>query len=215
VTYAVNAINNIATAQTSVTAATSKVSIATVTVLYANPRLESSAGAIVSFVHNRTFANQTITNPPTGSPYAPGDIVIAQTKTDPEVVPFVALHWRVGDEYLMPDHRRGAVYGTIWVGLNPYSTLPEYGGGPTVSWRSLMFSFLYNRAHQTSLVSGETQGQIVCSPTATAGMSPPLCTPAPPAPITQTTPLNAFAIGLSVRIPTSFAPATATGGVSR
>jgi hypothetical protein len=217
VTYAVNEINTIATAQTSVAAATAKVSIATVTVLYANPRLESSAGAIVSFVHNRTFANQTLTTPPPGSPCAgePGCIVIAQTKTDPEVVPFVALHWRIRDEYLMPDHRRGAAYGSIWVGLNPYSLLPEYGGGPTFSWRSLMFSFLYNRAHQTSLISGETVGTPICFVTPPSGSTTPPCTPAPPAPITQTTPLNAFAIGVSVRIPTSFAPATATGGVSR
>jgi hypothetical protein len=211
--FSVNAVNNISTAQTSVTVASARISIATVTVLYADPRLETSAGAIVSFVHNRTFANQTITKPPAGSTLIAGDIVIAQTKTDPEVVPFVALHYRIGNDYLMPDHRRGAFYATAWVGLNPYSTVPEYGGGPTFSWRSLMFSFLYNRAHQTALISGESQGQVVCSPTATAGATPPPCTPAPPAPITRTNAINAFAIGLSVRLPTSFNGGT--GGVSR
>ncbi len=211
--FSVNAVNNISTAQTSVTVASARISIATVTVLYADPRLETSAGAIVSFVHNRTFANQTITKPPTGSTLIAGDIVIAQTKTDPEVVPFVALHYRIGNDYLMPDHRRGAFYATAWVGLNPYSTVPEYGGGPTFSWRSLMFSFLYNRAHQTALISGESQGQVVCSPTATVGATPPPCTPAPPAPITRTNAINGFAIGLSVRLPTSFT--AGTGGVSR
>jgi hypothetical protein len=211
--FSVNAVNNISTTQTSVTVASARISIATVTVLYADPRLETSAGAIVSFVHNRTFATQTITKPPAGSTLIAGDIVIAQTKTDPEVVPFVALHYRLFNDYLMPDHRRGAFYATAWVGLNPYSTVPEYGGGPTFSWRSLMLSFLYNRAHQTALISGESQGQVVCSPTATAGATPPPCTPAPPAPITRTNAINAFAIGLSVRLPTSFT--AGTGGVSR
>jgi hypothetical protein len=213
VVFSVNAVNNISTTQTSVTVASARISIATVTVLYADPRLETSAGAIVSFVHNRTFANQTVTKPPAGSTLIAGDIVIAQTKTDPEVVPFVALHYRLFNDYLMPDHRRGAFYATAWVGLNPYSTVPEYGGGPTFSWRSLMLSFLYNRAHQTALISGESQGQVVCSPTATAGTTPPPCTPAPPAPITRTNAINAFAIGLSVRLPTSFT--AGTGGVSR
>ena len=211
--FSVNAVNNISTSQTSINTSSAKVSIATITVLYADPRVETSAGAIVSFVHNRSFTNQTITNPPPGSNMTAGDIVIAQTKTDPEVVPFVALHWRVGNDYLMPDHRRGALYATAWIGLNPYSTVPEYGAGPTFSWRSLMFSFLYNRAHQTALISGESQGQVVCNPMATAGATPPPCSPAPPAPITRTSAINAFAVGLSVRIPTSFA--AGTGGVSR
>jgi hypothetical protein len=214
VVFSLNAVNNILTAEDSVVATTAKVSIATITVLYADPRIETSAGAIISFVHNRTFSNQTITNPPPGSiTLAPGDIVVAQTKTDPEVVPFVALHWRLGKDYLMPDHRRGAAYATAWLGLNPYSMVPEYGAGPTFSWRSLMFSFLYNRAHQTALIPGETVGEVVCSPAATVGATPPPCTPAPPAPITQTNAINGFAIGLSVRIPTSFT--AGTGGVSR
>jgi hypothetical protein len=211
-TFAVNAINNVATSETAITSTSSKTSLGAVTVLYADPSLETSAGAMVSFVHNRSFANQTITNA-TGTPYQPGDIVIVQTKTDPEVIPFVALHYRILPEFLWPDHRRGAIYGSIWVGLNAYSAVPEYGGGPTFSWRSLMFSFLYNRAHQTQLVSGQTVNEIVCSPTSMAGQSPPPCTPAPPAPVTHTVPLNAFAIGISVRLPTSFA--AGTGGVSR
>jgi len=211
-TFAVNAINNVATSQTAIVSTSSKTSLGAVTVLFADPSLETSAGGMVSFVHNRSFANQTITNA-AGTSYQPGDIVLVETKTDPEVLPFVALHYRILPEFLLPDHRRGAIYGSIWVGLNPYSTVPEYGGGPTFSWRSLMFSFLYNRAHQTQLVSGQTVNEIVCSPSSTVGQTPPPCSPAPPAPITHTVPLNAFAIGISVRIPTSFA--SGTGGVSR
>lgn len=210
VAYAVNAINDIATSQAAITPATVKTPLSTVTVLYADPHLETSAGVVVSFVHNRTFANETIANAPIGSLYTDGEVVISETKTDPELLPIVAAHWRVSPEFTMIS-RRAAVYGTIWAGLNPYSNVPEYGAGPTISWRSLMVSFLYNRAHQTSLVAPQTVNEPVCMPAASS--SPPACVTSPAAPVTQTTALNAFAIGLTIRVPTSYA--AGTGGVSR
>jgi hypothetical protein len=211
VVYSVNVVNQISTPLASVTATPAKISIATITVLYADPIFEVSAGALISFVHNRTFSNQTVTTVPPGSSLTPGDIIISETKTRPEVVPFVAANWRVLPDFVVPiDHRRGAVYATAWVGLNPYTTLPEYGFGPTISWRSFMFSALYNRAHQVVLTPGSYVRQVVCSPTALPGASPPPCTPAPPAPTTQTNATNAFAIGISIRVPTTFT----AGGVS-
>jgi hypothetical protein len=213
VVYAVNAVNNVATSKASIVGSSNKNSLSSVTILYADPIFETSAGAMVSFVHNRTFANQTISNASAGSPFANGDIIITQTKTDPELVPFVAGHWRLGNEFTMPGGRRGAVYGTIWGGLNPYVTVPDYGAGPTISWRSFMVSFLYSRAHQTSLIGGEYQNEPVCGPTPMGSSTTlPACSGTPPAPVTKTTPLNAFAIGISVRVPTSFATG---GGVSR
>ena len=215
VVFSVNAVNNISTPVSSVTATTAKTPMTTITVLYADPIFETSAGAIFSFVHNRTFSNQTVTTPPPGSGIMPGDIQIFQNKTSPEVVPFVAGHVRLGPDFAPAwlGHRRSAFYATFWLGFNPYSVLPEYGAGPTFSWRSFMFSALYNRAHESVLTTGLSQGQIVCSPTSLPGGSPPPCTPAPPAPTTQIRAINAFAIGLSIRIPTSFA--AGTGGVSR
>jgi hypothetical protein len=212
VVYSVNAVNQISTPLASITATTAKIAVATVTVLFADPIFETSAGGLVSFVHNRTFANQTVITPQPGTSQQAGEIIISQTKTDPEVVPFVAGHWRLFPDFTMPDQRRGAVYGTVWVGLNPYTTLPEYGAGPTLSWRSFMFSALYNRAHVVGLTAPQTLGETVCNPTAIAGASPPPCTPAPPAPITQTGAINAFAIGISIRLPTTFT--AGTGGVS-
>ncbi len=212
VVFTINAVNNIATPVDSVLASSAKTAIATVTVLYADPRFETSAGAVFSFVHNRTFTNQTITTPPPGSTAMSGDILIFQNKTTPEVVPFVAGHYRIGHDFVLGG-RRSAFYGTVWLGLNPYTTLPEYGAGPTFSWRSFMVSALYSRAHEVFLTPGLTVGQTVCSPASTTGMTPPPCTPAPPAPTTQMRGVNAFAIGLSIRIPTSFA--AGTGGVSR
>jgi hypothetical protein len=215
VVFSINAVNNVSIPVNSVTATTAKISIATITVLYADPRFETSAGAIFSFVHNRTFSNQTIANPPPGSSLTAGDIVIYENKTSPEVVPFVAGHYRLGSDFAPAwlARRRSAFYATVWLGLNPYSVLPEYGAGPTFSWRSFMFSALYNRAHESVLTPGLSAGQILCSPSSTAGTSLPPCTPAPPAPTTQTKAINAFAIGLSVRIPTSFV--AGTGGISR
>ncbi|MGB7150229.1 MAG: hypothetical protein WBD45_13810 [Terriglobales bacterium] len=211
VVFSVNAVNQISIPLASVTATTAKISIATITVLYADPIFEMSAGALISFVHNRSFANQTVTTVPPGSSLTPGDIIISETKTHPEVVPFVAANWRVLPDFVIPiDHRRGAVYATAWLGLNPYTTLPEYGAGPTISWRSFMISALYNRAHQVVLNPGSYVGQVVCSPTASVGATPPPCTPAPPAPITHTSAINAFAIGISIRVPTTFT----AGGVS-
>lgn len=215
VAFNVNAVNSIATPLDSVTTSGSKTTITSITVLYGNPIFETSAGVIFSFVHNRTFANQTFTTPPPGSTYVAGDAVVYETKTTPEVVPFIAAHWRVGPEFAPTwlGHRRVAFYGTTWLGVNPYQTVPEYGAGPTVSWRSFMFSALYSRAHESVLVPPVSVGQVVCGPPSITGSSPPTCASAPAAPVTQTRTINAFAIGISIRIPTSFA--SGTGGISR
>jgi hypothetical protein len=214
VVFAINVVNNVSTPVNSVTPTSAKVSIATVTILFADPHFETSAGALFSFVHNRTFSNQTLKSTPPGSMAMPGDIVIFENKTSPEIVPFVAGHYRIGPDFSPSwlGNRRAAFYATIWLGLNPYSLVPEYGAGPTFSWRSFMFSALYNRGHESTLTQGLSVEQIVCRPSST-GAAPPPCTAAPPAPTTQLRGVNAFAIGISVRIPTSFA--AGTGGVSR
>lgn len=201
VTWSVNVVNQIATLRTSVTTTASKTSIATITVIYANPHFEASAGAIFSFVHNRTFTNVTQSS---------GAIDVQETGARPEVIPFVAGNYRLREFEVPVDHRRGAVYATAYVGLNPYTTLPEFGGGPTVSWRSFMLSAFYERAHDTHLIMGETLGPI-CGATATS--TPPACTTTPPAPTASPYWTNGFGIGISIRVPTTFAPGT--GGISQ
>jgi hypothetical protein len=201
VTWSVNAVNQIGTSRTSVTTTASKTSIATITVIYANPHFEASAGAIFSFVHNRTFANVTQSS---------GAIDIQETGARPEVIPFVAGNYRLHDFEVPLDHRRGAFYATAYVGLNPYTTLPEFGGGPTVSWRSFMLSAFYERAHDTKLIMGETLGPI-CGTSATS--IPPSCSTTPAAPTTSPFWVNGFGIGISIRVPTTFAPGT--GGISQ
>jgi hypothetical protein len=211
VVFSVNAVNLIATGRASVTTSTAKTSLATVTVIYADPIFEGSAGVIFSFVHNRTFSNETVGTPlPANSPYTQGDVIIQETKPEPEIVPFVAGNWRLGPDFTWLNHRRGAVYATVYLGLNPYTKLPEYGLGPTASWRSLMLSAFYERVHDTRLITGQTVGAVVCAPA--AGSSPPACASTPTAPVANPFATNAFGIALSVRVPTTFT--AGTGGVS-
>jgi hypothetical protein len=211
VVFSVNAVNQIATSRVSVTTTAAKTSIATITVIYADPYFEGSAGAIFSFVHNRTFTNQTLANVPTGSTYMAGDVVLQETKTRPVVVPFVAGNWRLGNDFDYPfNHRRGAFYATVYVGLNPDTTLPEYGVGPSLSWRSVMLSAFYERAHDTRLIAGETVGSVLCGPTTAAPTG--TCTTTPAAPTSQPYATNGFGIGISIRVPTTFT--AGTGGVS-
>jgi hypothetical protein len=210
VVFSVNAVNQIATGRASVTTSSAKTSLVTVTVIYADPIFEGSAGVIFSFVHNRTFSNETVGTAPAGSTFVPGDVIIQETKPEPEIVPFVAGNWRLGPDFTWPDHRRGAFYATVYLGLNPDTKLPEYGLGPTVSWRSLMLSAFYERVHDTRLIGGETVGEILCAPA--AGSSPPAYASTPSAPVANPFATNAFGIALSVRVPTTFA--AGTGGVS-
>jgi hypothetical protein len=214
ITFSVNVVNQIATSRASVINSQAKAAIATITVLYADPRFEASAGVLFNFVHNRTFADQTITTPASGTSQTASEMQIFETATRPTVVPFVAGHIRLGNDFTIPARgRRVAFYATAWIGVNPNNTLPEYGAGPTFAWRSLMFSILYDRTHDTRLAPGSYVGQIVCSSNPPAGGSLPSCTPAPAAPTSTTFATNALAFGLSVRIPTTFA--AGTGGVSR
>jgi len=212
VAFTVNAINQLSTSRTSITGAATKVAVATITVIYADPRFEVSTGTIFSFLHNDSYANQTVTTPPAGSTLKPGSIIISETRKRPEVIPFVAANWRLFNDFSMPDHRRGAIYGTGWIGINPYSVLPEYGGGPSISWRAFMLSFLYHRGHDLRLTQGLYTNEPVCDPTSTAGGTPPPCSPAPPAPTTMTHGTNTFGIGISIRVPTTYT--AGTGGVS-
>jgi hypothetical protein len=212
VAFSVNAVNQISTSIVAVPAASQKTSLETITVLYANPRFEVSAGAFFSTLSNRSFANQTaVTQVPAGAPSI-GNIAIVQTDSRPEVLPFVGANWRLGSEFVWPGGRRGAVYFTLAAALNPYNTLPEFGGGLSLSWRSMLFSPMYHLAHGIHLTQGEFSTQVWCNSSATAGATPPPCSPAPPSPSTKMYWTNAFGFGFSVRVPTIFS--TGTGGVS-
>ncbi len=210
IVYTLNAENQIATSPLAVPTPAQKTAIATITVLYADPRFEVSAGAFVSSLPNRSFANYTDVKETVGSG-SPVDIKIAKTDSRPELLPFAGANWRIGRDFIMPDKRRGAVYGTLAFALNPYNQLPEFGGGFSLSWRSFMFSPLYHLGHGIHLTQGEYPGELWCVYGVPSGSVPPPCTGNPPAPSTKTYWTGAFAFGISIRVPTTFA---SSGGSS-
>jgi hypothetical protein len=181
----------------------------TITMLYAEPRFEVSAGAFLSRLNNRTFSNITDVTITNGTPI-PANVKLIETKTTrPLIIPFAAGNYRMSSEFTWPGWlggRRGAIYGTFGVGLNPYNTQVEYFGGFSISWRYLMISPVYHLGHDTHLTQGEQVGQIWCQygGGATATSSPPACAGSPPAPSTKTFWTGAFAVGISVRVPTTF-----------
>jgi hypothetical protein len=202
VVFSVNAVNEVGTLVASVPSATAKKSIVTITVLYADPIFEVSAGAFFSTLANRSFADQTLVTQNSGVPI-PGNVVIAQTIARPTVVPFVGANWRLGTDFTWPDHRRGAWYFTTAIGLNPNNSTAEFGAGVSLSWRSVMFSPLYHLGHDIHLTQGEQIGEVWCNQSAASG-SIPKCSGSPPSPSTARYWTGAFGFGISVRVPSVF-----------
>jgi hypothetical protein len=206
VAYSVNAVNQIGTMTTSVPTTAQKTAIVTISVLYADPIFEVSTGALFSLLPNRTFANQTLVNTNTGGIPATGDIIIAQSLTRPIVLPYVAANFRLGHDFLVAS-RRSAAYFTTAVSFNSYNTTAEYAVGPSFSWRMIMLSPLMHIGHDMHLTQGETVGEIWCNTGATAG-SPTACIGAPPPPSSKYFWRVAFALGIGIRVPTSFGTIT-------
>jgi hypothetical protein len=142
-TFTLNAQNEVANSFLSLPAATQKQAIATITVLYASPRFEVSSGVFFSLLPNSTFSNYTgvaVTGGVPGATY----VKIDMTKTVPPlVIPFVGANYRISPEFTWLGGRRGALYATGAIALNPYNTQVEYAGGLSVSWRYLMFGPLF------------------------------------------------------------------------
>jgi hypothetical protein len=212
VTYNVNAQNEVVNSLLSAPTTAQRTLIAAIPLTFAEPRFESSAGVFLSLLHNRTFANTTdvsITTTGTSQTPVPTDVKITETVTNPPLlIPYYAAHLRIAPEWLYPKWmggRRGAFYATGALAINPYLTDLEYGFGFGVSWRYLMFSPVYNLGRSTRLTQDEQVGQVWCTyPGAPNPTMAPPCSSAPPAPTTKTFMTGAFAIGIGVRIPTTF-----------
>ena len=192
----------------SVPTTTQKKSITTISVLYADPIFEVSTGAFFSTLPNRSFANQTIVTQNPGSIPTQGNVVITQTISHPVIVPFVAGNWRLGHDFTYRDSRRGAVYFSGAVGFNPYNTTVEFGVGPSLSWRAVMFSAYYHLGHDVRLTQGEHVGMIWCNAVGTSSV--PKCNGSPPNPTTEKYWTSAFAFGVSVRIASVFGGASSS-----
>ena len=211
IAYTLNAQNQIVVSALSVPTPAQKTAILAITALYADPSLEVSVGAFVSWLPNRSFSNYTDIKQTTSGNPSPVDVKISETTSRPEVLPFAAANYRIGRDFVMPGQRRGAVYGTLAFALNPYNQLPEFGAGFSLSWRSFMFSPLYHLGHGIHLTQGEMVGEIWCVYGAASGSIPPPCGSPPPAPSTKTYWTGRFAIGISIRVPTTFTGAPPSG----
>lgn len=213
--FAVDAVNLVSNSAAFLPAATAKKAIATITVVYADPIFETSAGTFFSFIPNRSFSNQTnigqnpdgsMTGCATGSNPIYCSITISEQDKKPTVVPFVGANWRLGHDFLWLDSRRGATYFTAALGINPNSATTEYAAGFSLSWRALMLSPLYHLGRDSHLTQGETVGEVLCYyDPPTTGVAIDKCgSPSTPSPATKPYWRGAFAIGLSVRIPSIF-----------
>jgi hypothetical protein len=204
ITFTVNAQNEIANSLFGLPSASQKQAVATITALFASPHFEVSAGAFFSWLPNPTFLNKTDVAVTKGVP-APVDVKIDMTKTVPPlIIPFTAANYRISPEYDWIGGRRSAFYATLGIGLNPYNTQVEYAAGFSFSWRYLMFSPLYHLGHGIHLTQGEQVGQIWCQYGVAAGSTPPPCAGSPPSPSTTNFWRGAFALGISVRVPTTY-----------
>jgi hypothetical protein len=206
VVFSVNVVNEVAVPSTSVVTAAQKKSIVSITVVFADPKFEVSTGAIISTLPNRSFGNQTVvTQGSNGSSPTLGNVVVTQSKSSPTLVLFAGGNYRVGPDFLWADKRRGAFYLTGTVGLNVNNSNAEFGVGPSVSWRSVMFSVLYDWGHDVRLTQGEFVGMIWCNQSAASPDGKiAKCSGNPPSPSTEKYWRGALAFGISVRIPTLF-----------
>jgi hypothetical protein len=203
VVFAADAVNQVTTPTASVISATQKKAFATITVLFADPILEASAGTFFSSLANRSFSNQTqVMQNPGGAPPTPENVVITQTITRPTVIPFAAANLRIGHDFLFAG-RRSAVYWTAAIGVNPYNSTTEFASGPTFSWRSLMVSLFLHMGHDMRPTQDEYVNEVWCNQTAASG-NVGKCSGNPPSPTAEKYWRPAFAIGVSVRIPAVF-----------
>lgn len=202
VTYSINAINQVSVLTTAVPTTAQKTSVVTISVIYSAPRLEVSTGFLLSWLPNRTFANQTTVNVSAGSIPTTSNIVLTQSIIRPIVLPYAAANIRLGNDFTIRQ-RRAAIYWTTAIGFNAYNTTAEYAVGPSLSWRMIMLSPLFHIGHDTHLTQGETVNQIWCNTAAPAG-SATACVGTPPAPSSKTFWRGAFAFGIGIRVPTSF-----------
>jgi hypothetical protein len=193
ITYSLDALNLISNPQEATPDPSKKKLLATIAINFADTptkfpgspsspfRWELSAGAFFSSLAVRsfnvapTFTNGVITTN-----------MVAQNILRPTVVPFAAVNYRITND--LNTRWKTNFYWTGTVGINPNTVSADFATGPSLSWRALMVSFLCHFGHDTKLTQGFVVGQNL-GPTF-SGMLP-----------TKTYWTEAFAIGISVRVP--------------
>jgi hypothetical protein len=185
VTCAINAFNLVANSTASVPSTPQKRTILTISVNYADSRIETSAGVMVSALPSRSFVANPVYS---GTPPTVSNILVQEKDSRPLIVPYAAVHVRLGSDWLWPDKRRGAIYGTFLVGVNPNTTTADFGAGISFAWRSLVLSPVAHFAHDVRLADGFTNGESLG--TSFAGSVP-----------TQQYWRTSFGLGIGIRVP--------------
>jgi hypothetical protein len=183
VTYAVDALNLIQNAQEGIPDPSKKKTIASITILYGDSRWEASAGTFFSTLSNRSFSiapvltNGTVTNKQ-----------VTENSLHPTVIPFAAANVRISNDFKRPSWRT-AFYWTFAVGINPNTVSTDFGTGPSISWRGLMFSALWHAGHDVRLTQGLYKNQLLDSGFSGSATSQNYWR------------LDRVALGISVRVP--------------
>jgi hypothetical protein len=185
VSCAVNVFNLVGNSIASIPTAQQKRTIVTIAVNYADSRIETSTGIMVSALPSRSFAANPVYS---GTPPSVSNIVVQESDARPLIVPYAAVHVRLGSDWLWPDRRRGAFYVTILAGVNPNTTTADFGAGFSISWRSLVLSPVAHFAHDVRLTGGFTNGESL-GPSFTGSVP------------TQQFWTTSFGFGIGIRIP--------------
>lgn len=194
ITYSLDALNLIAYSQQAVPAAANKRALATVAINFADApttkigypytalRWEVSAGVLFSMLPIRSFSVA-----PTFTGTTITDNTVAQNIVRPTVVPFAAANYRLTND-LKWTRWKSDLYWTGAIGINPNTVSADFATGPTLSWRSLMFSAFCHFGHDVRLTQGfYNKEDLGASFTATLP--------------TKNYWTESFAFGVSVRIP--------------
>ncbi len=137
VTYAIDSLNRVQNAQEAVPASATKKTMASITILHGDSKLEASAGTFFSSLPVRSFS-------------APNGGAITQNVLHPTVVSFAAANYRLS-RGLSWTRWSSAWYLTGAIGVNPNTVSADFAVGPSLSWRGLMVSGLWHYGHHVRL----------------------------------------------------------------
>jgi hypothetical protein len=134
-----------------VATAPTKTAVMQATVQYVTqPEMEVTAGVLVPFLPYKSY---------TAAPQSAGSATLVAQETDTfTIIPAVDLNFRWGNDKFAGNKRYGW-FGTVAVGYNPATTMVEFGVGPSLAVKSIVFSLLADVGRDTALASGFTKNQ--------------------------------------------------------
>jgi hypothetical protein len=134
-----------------VATAATKTAVMTATVQYVTqPEMEVTAGVLVPFLPYKSFAAVAQS--------AGSATLITQETHTYTIVPSVNLNFRLGNDFF-PDNKRVTGFATTAVGYNPATTSVEFGIGPSIAVKSMVFSILADIGRDMTLANGFTLNQ--------------------------------------------------------